>query len=804
MIDKGDDSIYRQIVETSPFCILITDGNGKVVFANTSACSLFGYTQKEIIRVTVDNLIVSSDNKKNDSCVLFADDNELAKRTIRGRYACHKSGRRIPLEMVLNPVVQDDQHLKSIVVRDVTADKRFRMTLRKQSLEAKLIHQASQIAEEANSFEESLQRCVDVVCELTFWPIGHVYLPSPQDPHVLTPTTIWHLPDSKTHKRFREVTEHTTFESGVGLPGRILAGGKPAWIIDVTKDKNFPRNKLCGELNVKGAFGFPILAGNEAVAVLEFFAEEEVHPDEQMLQTVHNVGIQVGRVLERKRAAEALRIARDAAEAANRTKSEFLANMSHEIRTPMNAILGFTEILSELITDPLQKEYLSSVQSSGKSLLSLINDILDLSKVEAGKLELEYQSVNPWTIFSDMKQIFSHNMKEKGLDMVLTIDPSLPKALILDETRLRQVLLNLIGNAVKFTDSGYVELAVKNNYPEIDHSKLDLVFSVTDTGIGIPADQISTIFGAFEQQEGQSNAKYGGTGLGLTITKRLVEMMKGEITVASSAGKGSTFNVVLHEVAVGSMLDREDDDDDALDFKEIHFEPATVLLADDILANRNLVRGFLTSYKFRLIEVTDGREAYDKAKQLQPDLILMDMKMPVMDGYEATDRIKKDEATRNIPVVALTASAMKQTEHEIRNRCDGYLRKPISKYLLIKELTRHLRYIRPSANPISAKEESDPVVVEGQSGTTTAEANYSNKELIQSLEKQRPVWEELREAPMINRVEEFGENIKAIGSKYGDASVIDWGEQLKNQAALFEIDALSRTLEEFPRFLDEN
>ncbi len=207
------------------------------------------------------------------------------------------------------------------------------------------------------------------------------------------------------------------------------------------------------------------------------------------------------------RAENALKKAKEAAEAASVAKSEFLANMSHEIRTPMNAILGFTEILARKIQDKQHKEYLESIRSSGKSLLKLINDILDLSKVEAGKLDLEYSAVNVSFLFMDIKQIFSQKIREKRLEFIVDIDPNLPEALTLDETRLRQVILNLVGNAVKFTESGYIRLSVSTRNPnEADHL-LDLIFLVEDTGVGIPKDERDSIFDAFEQQKGQSHAK---------------------------------------------------------------------------------------------------------------------------------------------------------------------------------------------------------------------------------------------------------------------------------------------------------
>jgi len=504
------------------------------------------------------------------------------------------------------------------------------------------------------------------------------------------------------------------------------------------------------------------------------------------------VSIMVSDITKRKKAEIALIKAKEEADKANKAKSEFLANMSHEIRTPMNAILGFAELLSDNVIEPKQKEYLSGIITGGKNLLNIINDILDLSKIEAGRIDIKYEPVNPFELVNELQQIFFAKINEKGLSFKININPVLPKGLILDEIRIRQVLLNLLGNALKFTHSGSILLNIDVLNFQERTSMLDLVFEVSDTGIGIPENQIDIIFEAFRQREGQSNRKYGGTGLGLTITKKLVNMMNGEIVVDSKVGFGSSFKVYLKDIKIASLKEIKDERK-VTETQKIRFRDSLVLIAEDIETNRMVVKGFLENYSLKIIESTNGEEAVEMALLYKPDLILMDMQMPLMDGYQAIKKLKSSDLTNKIPIVALTASALKDDAENIKKICDGYLRKPIAKKELIRELQRFLK----------DEERQEDGQTEGAKNfqENNDDINLELRKILKTTYKDK--WNNIRTGMIIDDIISFANELKELSQKYNSKKLEKYSDDLKLFAENIKIDKLERTLNYYP-FLTES
>jgi CheY-like chemotaxis protein/anti-sigma regulatory factor (Ser/Thr protein kinase) len=366
--------------------------------------------------------------------------------------------------------------------------------------------------------------------------------------------------------------------------------------------------------------------------------------------------------------------------------------MSHEIRTPMNAIIGFSEVLQEEPLTEQQREYIKMILDSSEHLLKLINDILDFSKIEAGRIRVETSECDIRALLTSIESLMNPVAKQKQLEFKITCADNVPNAISTDPSKLKQCLVNLVNNAIKFTEQGYIELIARQIVKE---DKSFIEFEVADTGIGIPPDKQNAIFELFTQLDGSTTRKYGGTGLGLTITKQLTRLIGGDISVESEVGKGSKFKLVVPaNIADGQHgksknLENVPERNHQLQGEtEISFS-GRVLVAEDSLTNQTLIRLLLEKLGFVVTIVKNGLEAVEAVKNQHFDLIFMDIQMPEMNGYDATKKIHRLGV--KTPIIAMTASIDEENKKEcLQAGCDDYVSKPIDKARLIKVISEHL------------------------------------------------------------------------------------------------------------------
>jgi PAS domain S-box-containing protein len=781
---KEKERNLQTIFNSTTDALIVANLSGQIVDINRKAIELYGYTTKEFVALHTSQLSHPSHHYSWEQFIKEIKTNRVAvKETLDIR----KNGTRFNAEVNGTLLEYNVQKHILIIIRDVTDRKRAEEALRESEAKFRHIYENAPVMMHSIDFKGK-------ICD-----VNRKWL------------------EKTGYKREEVIGQDAKFLMTPESSQRAKSVIPQFWSDGGVRDIHYEYIKKNGTV---------------IDVLLNCDATTDPSGKQMSLSVVRDV-------TEQKQTEKALKKAIESAQSANRAKSEFLANMSHEIRTPLNAVIGFSELLSSLVTEPKQKTYLQSIKTAGKSLLTLINDILDLSKIEAGRLDIQYEAVYLNHILKDLKNIFALKISEKNLNWVLEIEDDLPQRLMLDEVRLRQVLLNLIGNAVKFTDTGYIKLCAKfeqkqsnggvvnfqeavqnrmmpeqcvnyvNNSLRLNHQcalikkylkeHINLILSVEDTGIGIPVQQQEMIFESFRQQDGQKTRKYGGTGLGLAITKRLVEMMNGSISVKSEVGVGSIFEITLREVELSVTesvchLAREDE---AFDLKHWSFEKALILVVDDIESNRSLIKECLSEVNLEIIEAINGQEALFLSEKYQPNLILMDLRMPVMDGYEATKYLKKNKQTSDIPIIALTASVKVDFHSNLKAEFgfDGYLSKPVHFPELFLQLSYYLKYNKTTDIVSKHSEWADRLKNDLQQMT---QCPILNKNLEESV---MPQWQEMNGVMEMDMIEEFADTLMTLGKAYQLPIFIDYAKKLQELSEHFDIKHLEETLHAFPEMV---
>ncbi|MCP4146689.1 MAG: response regulator [bacterium] len=500
-----------------------------------------------------------------------------------------------------------------------------------------------------------------------------------------------------------------------------------------------------------------------------------------------------------KRAADKVKAAQRYA----RIRSEFLAVLNLEFSAPLNSVVGFSELLDTETANERGKEYIAAINSGANTLKGQMEDILDLSRIESGKLELQYSSVNPIAILKDIRAVFTQQVACKKLDFLVEIGPNLQERLELDKYRIFRVLYNLVTNAVKYTEKGYIKLSINRRFPDKNEVPMELVFSVKDTGIGMGKEKVVHIFDDSAQtKNGEKFPGFGDAGFALSLSRRLVELMGGKMYVESEPGKGSTFYIKLKNIEISPYKD-ETKAGPVLDIDAIDFERATILVADNVKFNRDLLRYLLEFTDITILEAKNVKALVDAAMSSKPDLILVDMEMPGMDRYEAIKKLRNNESSQSVPIIAVTASALEKSAKIIaESGCDGFLKKPISRIALLEEVRRFLPHSTsdPSSRKGALRKKEKAYFVD----VITPELRAVLPELVELLESSFvDKWNTVCQTFDFNEIVLLARQVEQVGKKYKLQVLKDWSTKLQEQAKAFDMERLPATLDYFLKIIEK-
>jgi signal transduction histidine kinase/DNA-binding response OmpR family regulator len=561
-------------------------------------------------------------------------------------------------------------------------------TVKVRTAELALLQKAAVAANEAANPAEAARIGLELVCRHAGWSVGHALLveEGSDGERVLVSGRVWYMDDRERYIPFQQATKETVL-SDIPMLRHVLETREATWVIDPDPaDEPSDWAVAAAEAGLRTAMAFPILIGSHIVGIVECFSTEAAAPDPEVVPLVTDVATQLGRVVERMRSDNALRAAKEAAEVANEAKSTFLASMSHEFRTPLNAIIGYAEMLEEEAADGGQEDLLpdlGKIRSAGRHLLGVINDVLDLSKIEAGRTDLYLETFSVDTLLDEVAATVRPLAEGKGNRLEIRKDDGLGE-MYSDLTKVRQTLLNLSGNALKFTEAGTVTIGARRD-------GADVVFEVSDTGIGIAPEHMGRLFQPFSQAESSTARRFGGTGLGLVISRRFCEMLGGDVTVQSEPGVGSTFTVRLparfeeHPAAMPAVA-APPPLGPAPARPPATANGSAVLVIENDATVRRLLEGVLTEEGYRVVTAAGDADTVELARRLHPDAITLDLALPSLTGWNLLAAIKADSELSDVPVIVLLVV---EEAAGVPLGATDYLTKPVQRERLVGLLRKH-------------------------------------------------------------------------------------------------------------------
>lgn len=779
----GSERRFRAMFDSSFQLAAMLDLSGIVTDINETALRFGDLTRQDFVGLPVWEVPYWGDNEAARRQVRSLFDRAIAGHFVKSEFEIGYAGRAIHIDFSLNPVRGADGQVEFIVAegRDVTERiQLIRQTRALNSLYTLVVDISGRliggtVEQVPTRLREALEmlgssmlvdRSYIFELDLTSDRMSNTYEWCEEGIRPVN-DTLQNLPFSLI-TRWKEAFE---FNEHVHIPS----------VADIPDEYREERDLLTSQ-DIQSLVAVPMWFGTELVGFLGFDSVRQLKSwDPQIISLLKVLADIMAGSIKRRSYAFELMEARIKAEEANRAKSEFLANMSHEIRTPMNAILGFTEILQETVTDRTALAHLDTIQQSGRSLLFLINDLLDLSKIEAGRLNLEPTSVDIRGLIQGIVQLFEVQVRGRDLELRIAVADAVPSHLVLDELRLRQILVNLVGNAIKFTPRGSVEIRVDSDITDPEEKIHTLRLDVVDTGIGIAKDDLGHIFESFNQASFGENRKFGGTGLGLSISRKLASLMNGDLSVSSQMGKGSTFTLVLRQVPVGEILITAEVQDES--GSDIRFAPCRIVVVDDVDINIRLVASFLKGHPVEIVSAWDGLSGIEKVRSTHPDAVLMDIRMPKMNGIDATRRLRTDEQTASIPILAFTASMMTHEIEEHGDLFNGFLLKPIRKGDLIRILAGYLPHKRRK----------------GKVGVTIREVSESdNRFLSEVKEAYGPRAARLADIPDLDDIERLIRDLEVINTSHKDPDLELYLSALKHSHESFDFKRLTAILKTLP------